>query len=117
MKRTPFYAWGEVALQFINSKNVKRRESEKSFRARGYGFKHVEIQCQSCGGWFDQDKINVHHARPVSLLGENELGLIWDYSNLRALCKDCHAGSHGSIHEARQQAKVEDVKKEWQVLF
>ena len=36
------------------------------------------------------DVINIHHKIPVHKLTMENVHLIWDYSNLMALCSDCH---------------------------
>jgi len=36
------------------------------------------------------DVINIHHKIPIHKITMDNIHLIWDYSNLIALCKDCH---------------------------
>lgn len=44
--------------------------------------------------------INVHHKIPVHKLDRDNLHLIWDYTNLIALCEDCH---HKQDHQLKRK--------------
>lgn len=42
--------------------------------------------------------INIHHILPVHKITMENIHLIWDYSNLKALCEDCH---HKQDHQLK----------------
>jgi len=44
------------------------------------------------------DVVNIHHILPVHKITTENLHLIWDYSNLKALCEDCH---HNQDHQLK----------------
>jgi len=110
-RKFPTPNWGETVLQFLYQ--LPRREIHD-----GQYTSHVEVQCQRCGEWTAERDIDIHHVKPVSLLGENELYLIWDFSNLMALCKACHNGDmHQEIYKNRREAKRVEEMKHWKVLI
>jgi predicted HNH restriction endonuclease len=80
------------------------------------------VQCEKCRKWVGYNTLDVHHIKPVTLLEEGELWMIWDRRNLIALCHDCHKGeAHGAIYESRrvelEAEKRTEAVKGWKVLF
>jgi 5-methylcytosine-specific restriction endonuclease McrA len=53
--------------------------------------------------------INIHHKIPVHKLERDNFHLIWDYTNLIALCEDCH---HKQDHQLK--TKVDPYIKNYQ---
>ena len=96
--------------EIINKKFKKRIENSHSVH-RNYYQENPErikrdlnklIVCEKCGKLcqiysltylyhkFNLKTINIHHIIPVHTLDWDNLHLIWDKSNLIALCEDCH---------------------------
>lgn len=60
----------------------------------GYGRSHSLLKLEV---------VNIHHKIPVHTLTGENLRLIWDYSNLKALCEDCH---HKQDHQLKTDPYV-----------
>lgn len=99
------YNWGEVRYKYtrevrdnnIDEINKKRKAQNIEEEARLFTI------CELCGdlvyiweghSWNNHRNIislvNIHHKLPVHKIVMSNIHLIWDYSNLIALCKPCH---------------------------
>jgi len=94
-QKLPSPNWGQTSQAFLRSHETRGK------------YPHLEIQCQRCGEWFRFAKAEVHHVKPVATLAEDEIKLIWDYSNLMVLCHGCH---DGTMHEAVYQQRAAERK-------
>lgn len=101
------YNWGEVSKKFakkIGKENIDKINKIRKERKIEEG-SHIFTVCEICGDlcyiyddyryWGKKhgnnvDVVNIHHKIPVHKLTMENIHLIWDYSNLIALCKDCH---------------------------
>ena len=110
------YNWGEVSKKYARKVSNENKEliSEKFmeyikanhsyYKERPERIKNdlnYLTVCEECGilcciydvFWGRPGKIegvNIHHILPVHKITMVNIHLIWDYSNLKALCKECH---------------------------
>jgi hypothetical protein len=117
--------WGSTVISFLGSLPQEKIVSGEGF----YKSISYRVQCQRCNKWIEREKAEIHHVKPVSTLTEAELCLIWDFSNLMALCHDCHNGDvHQEVYalqrEERAVQQEKDLKrkeiefrKQWKVLI
>jgi 5-methylcytosine-specific restriction protein A len=78
-------------------------------------YMHEHPICEEC---LKKGKItaaeDVHHKRSPFRKGEINYGLLMDYDNLMAVCKECH----GEIHAAQQgHISPEEILKQLDALF
>lgn len=113
-------SWGVCVAEFIHF--VAKKQMDLSARVKEV-FQSIEVDegafllCEKCNRLcktqhnipfycFTEDKlpfkkaffslplINIHHKKPVHTLSLTEMGLIWDFDNLIALCEPCHKDMH-----------------------
>lgn len=73
---------------------------------------HIQvIKCENCNQDFNIDNIQIHHKIEVNTLNLKNLYLLWDYSNLIALCESCHYLKHAGL-TPEQKLKKKLKKKE-----
>lgn len=95
------YNWGEVSKKYA----WKVAEDNKDLIKETNTTEYTSITiCEEClkictiydiynsQHWHKKriDVINIHHIFPVHKITMKNLYLIWDFSNLKALCKECH---------------------------
>jgi len=124
-RKTPWHLWSLVVEKFLDSDHVEGRQVPTGRHEESF----TEIKCHVCGKWVPIGKIDIHHTTPVYTLADNELDLIWNFSNLQALCKNCHKGNvHAAVYEEkhkkalldaeeRRKKAIDDIKKHYKVLF
>ena len=103
------YNWGEVSK--IYAWYVAEENKELIEKTNDMNYSSVTI-CEEClkicsiYDIWDKRKIgviNIHHKYPVHKITMENIHLIWDFSNLKALCEDCH-------HKQDHQLKVDHYK-------
>jgi len=106
------YNWGEVSKKYaynIADKNKELIKEKIEHYDNEIYSKHITI-CEICSklcliydtSYMHRNKslrvINIHHITPVHKITMKNIHLIWDYSNLMALCEDCH---HKQDHQLK----------------
>ncbi|MHA1144554.1 MAG: HNH endonuclease signature motif containing protein [Candidatus Helarchaeota archaeon] len=103
----------------VNTKKMpKKRKPLSTSTYRRFRYKHKK--CQKCHKRFrdgnPRDKMEIHHVIPLSQGGTNT------YSNLRALCGQCHYLEHSnefteeeffSLRQEREESPKARVKSPW----
>lgn len=93
------YNWGEVSKKYAHHVAELNKELFKIFKKDGYTYLTICEECGKICSIYDNshlftknriEVINIHHIFPVHKITMENIHLIWDYSNLKALCKDCH---------------------------
>lgn len=118
-------------MPYINKLEKKKTSSERKetdmreLRRKAYNntawrklrdlYMHEHPICEEC---LKKGKItaaeDVHHKRSPFRKGEINYGLLMDYDNLMAVCKECH----GEIHAAQQgHISPEEIMKQLDALF
>lgn len=118
-------------MPYINKLEKKKTSSERKetdmreLRRKAYNntawrklrdlYMHEHPICEEC---LKKGKItaaeDVHHKRSPFRKGEINYGLLMDYDNLMAVCKECH----GEIHAAQQgHISPEEILKQLDALF
>lgn len=91
-----------------NGNDLWRRYSVHLMRKRGESY-----LCEECGRSEYEKKggyviFEIHHIIPVHTLTWDNLYLIWDRSNLRLLCPDCH---HKQDHHLKRKIYEKKYRK------
>ncbi|KKN15266.1 hypothetical protein LCGC14_0987850 [marine sediment metagenome] len=95
------YNWSEVSKKY--ARKVAKDNEELIERTNNTDYSSVTI-CEECSKicsiydiysseyWHKKriDVINIHHIFPVHKITMENIHLIWDFSNFKALCKECH---------------------------
>jgi len=115
------YNWGEVSKNYAYEIRDKNRKTiflkTRNLELKKRYIKNLTV-CEKCGelcqikDYWDRlslkthDVINIHHIIPVHTLTIENLHLIWDKSNLIALCPKCH---HNQDHQLKKIRKIEKI--------
>lgn len=95
------YNWGEVSKKYALKVAEDNKELIKKLNTTEYSNVTVcEICKKLCLIWetywskretgLEVKVCNIHHIYPVHKITMENLYLIWDYSNLKVLCQECH---------------------------
>jgi len=89
------YNWGEVSKNYAWKVAEDNKELIEKLNDTEYSNVTICEECSKICSIYEtySPKINVaniHHIFPVHKITMENIYLIWDYSNLKALCKDCH---------------------------
>jgi len=128
------YNWGEVSKDYARKVRDENKELIKTKFMEHVNINHAFykanpkrvkydlstlITCEECGkicGMSSSsslyaystlerfDVINIHHIIPVHTLTMKNIHLIWDISNLIALCHECHANQD---HQLKKNSKYQ----------
>ena len=116
------YNWSEVSKEYAREVKKKNRKTifqkTRNFKEKKRYIKNLTI-CEKCGElcqitdyYWDRhfnrphDVINIHHIIPVHTLTIENLYLIWEKSNLIALCPKCH---NDQDHQLKKIRKIEKI--------
>lgn len=89
-------SYSEKAKRFYHSKLWKR--------VRDRYMKEKHYLCERCGGYA---KI-VHHKSYINDSNLNDLNILIDFSNLEALCLDCHNKEHFKKERTRKEFEFDN---------
>jgi len=93
------YNWGSVSKRYAHKVAELNKELIKTLNKHGYNNLTICEECKKICTVYDNsylftkpniDVINIHHIFPVHKITMENIHLIWDFSNLKALCYDCH---------------------------
>lgn len=132
MTESQYLAWIRSALRSKWLRWQPRNDTIKAARRPYNGpnkLQKWEVMCAICLGWFLSKQIEVDHypEDAGSILSVNDIGpfvgrLYCETTNLRAVCKPCHAvytlsqASGISMEEARLEKRVNEQMKDKDIL-
>lgn len=113
------YNWGATKLDYANKVQEEQQDQiepiKEKYPERLYD---LIILCETCGNPCTiyqyiiptLQVINIHHKIPVHTLDLEHLHLIWDFSNLIALCPECHKKQDHQLSKLKME-EISQFKK------
>lgn len=112
------YNWSEVSKKY--AWHVAEENKELIDKLNNTEYTNITIceQCSKICSIYDNsyswakdriEVINIHHKYPVHRITMKNIHLIWDFSNLKALCKECHSKQNHFLKKDKIAQKFKQI--------